>query len=290
MFQIISASITVMLATFTLGYLVSSQHHYKNIHLRIFSFIYICFYCEELTSLLSHLAASRKLLSVATILDDVSIIFEILLYILLLYFINYFYGIIKIKNIIIFILLFFSPVLVDFMDSAYLPEQLQMHSLFLQNISSVPLLVYILAIGVTAYRRLKNKDLSQLFRITLIIISSISFVFLLDGFLEILFKINIPKDPITVIVFSVFSFIYLHYFLVYIGKENIGPSNEFVEFYNISKREQEIIYLLLKGNSYKYIAEELFISIATVKTHIHNIYVKANVSSRFALMSLVQKK
>jgi DNA-binding NarL/FixJ family response regulator len=49
---------------------------------------------------------------------------------------------------------------------------------------------------------------------------------------------------------------------------------------NLSEREQEIISYLSKGYRYKEIADVLFISIETVRTHIRNIYEKLHVHSR----------
>jgi DNA-binding NarL/FixJ family response regulator len=48
----------------------------------------------------------------------------------------------------------------------------------------------------------------------------------------------------------------------------------------ITKRENEILDLLAKGYRYKEIAELLFISFDTVRTHIHHIYEKLQVQSR----------
>lgn len=50
--------------------------------------------------------------------------------------------------------------------------------------------------------------------------------------------------------------------------------------YNLTKRENEILRLLVKGFSYKMICKELFISIDTVRTHIKNIYEKLHVNSK----------
>lgn len=47
----------------------------------------------------------------------------------------------------------------------------------------------------------------------------------------------------------------------------------------LSKREQEILTLLSKGLRYKDIAEKLFVSIETVRTHIRHIYEKLQVNS-----------
>ncbi len=47
--------------------------------------------------------------------------------------------------------------------------------------------------------------------------------------------------------------------------------------YNLTLREKEILELLVKGNSYKMIAEKSHISIDTVKKHLTNIYNKLHV-------------
>lgn len=49
---------------------------------------------------------------------------------------------------------------------------------------------------------------------------------------------------------------------------------------SLSKQETTVKNLILKGKSNKEIAEELFISLSTVKTHITNIYHKLNISNR----------
>jgi RNA polymerase sigma factor (sigma-70 family) len=58
-------------------------------------------------------------------------------------------------------------------------------------------------------------------------------------------------------------------------KEN---ANEY--FQTLSRREQEILEHLSKGYRYKEIADKLFVSIETVRTHIRNIYEKLQVNSR----------
>ena len=56
----------------------------------------------------------------------------------------------------------------------------------------------------------------------------------------------------------------------------------------LSAREQEVLGLVLDGLNNKRIASELDISVATVKTHLHNIFRKANVGSRFELARRVE--
>jgi len=50
--------------------------------------------------------------------------------------------------------------------------------------------------------------------------------------------------------------------------------------YNLTKREHEILGLLMDGLSYKEIADKCFISVQTLNSHIKNIYNKLGVHSR----------
>ena len=68
-------------------------------------------------------------------------------------------------------------------------------------------------------------------------------------------------------------------------------SNEwevFYEKYHITNREQEIMRLLIKGESYTEIAQHLVISGTTVKTHVHHIYQKTGVKNKIQLIQLVK--
>ena len=52
------------------------------------------------------------------------------------------------------------------------------------------------------------------------------------------------------------------------------------ENFELSGREKEILQLLVKGMSYKMIADACFLSIDTIKFHIKNIYEKLQVNSK----------
>ena len=56
--------------------------------------------------------------------------------------------------------------------------------------------------------------------------------------------------------------------------------------YNLSDREREVLKALVKGYSYKMIADELFISIDTVRSHIKKIYEKMHVNSKTEAVAL----
>ncbi len=64
-------------------------------------------------------------------------------------------------------------------------------------------------------------------------------------------------------------------------------SDEKISSFNISPRENEVLNLLVKGKSYKEIAEKLFISLPTVKTHVTNIYKKMNIKNKIELINLI---
>jgi two-component system, NarL family, response regulator LiaR len=57
----------------------------------------------------------------------------------------------------------------------------------------------------------------------------------------------------------------------------------------LSEREKEVIDLLADGFRNKEIADKLFISLSTVKSHIYNIYEKLHVSSRVEALNKINK-
>ena len=58
------------------------------------------------------------------------------------------------------------------------------------------------------------------------------------------------------------------------------PADPKDDSFNLSEREKEILSCLVKGMSYKLIADACFISIDTVRGHIRNIYEKLHVHSK----------
>ncbi|MFN3411366.1 MAG: helix-turn-helix transcriptional regulator [Exilispira sp.] len=62
-------------------------------------------------------------------------------------------------------------------------------------------------------------------------------------------------------------------------------SSDKISDFGLSQREKEVLNLLLKGLSYKQIASQLSISMATAKTHIARIYEKTQTNSKIELMN-----
>lgn len=59
---------------------------------------------------------------------------------------------------------------------------------------------------------------------------------------------------------------------------------------NLSEREKEVFYLLVRGKSTQQIADKLFVSPYTVKAHTRSIYAKLDIHSRNELNDYVDKQ
>ena len=84
---------------------------------------------------------------------------------------------------------------------------------------------------------------------------------------------------LNIIFFSIITFLLITFSLKKKGKK----------IRELSKQEYKIKEFIIDGKSNKEIAEELFISLNTVKTHITNIYHKLNVSNRKELFLKFKK-
>lgn len=128
------------------------------------------------------------------------------------------------------------------------------------------------------------------------LLTGISFTFLpliLTFPLDLIFfrdhTFKIAYLSFSVFVVYLYFFISRHYFQDYdtpIPGESIPQ--DLLEKRGISAREREIILLLVEGKTNREIAERLFISANTVKTHVKNIYGKLHVSNRVQLFSLLR--
>ncbi|MBL0254825.1 MAG: response regulator transcription factor [Chitinophagaceae bacterium] len=62
------------------------------------------------------------------------------------------------------------------------------------------------------------------------------------------------------------------------------------EKFNLTEREKEILQRLIESRSLRSIAESLFISLETVRTHVKHIYKKLHVANRTeAVMKAIQQ-
>lgn len=129
---------------------------------------------------------------------------------------------------------------------------------------------------------------------------------LIGGFIGNRFLLNTGNNELTSIIAIIIIFIVLillpvlnnqltklfrsHMFLVALVKklENKEDTPVMVkQMEHLTEKEKEVVELLLKGYTYKGIAEQLFISENTMKFHIKNIYQKLNINSKMELIKLI---
>jgi len=71
---------------------------------------------------------------------------------------------------------------------------------------------------------------------------------------------------------------------------NTNPKKTLPDYQDLSEREKEIVNSMAFGYRYKEIADKLFISPETVRTHIRNIYQKLEVRSRTDALNKIFRK
>jgi len=143
-------------------------------------------------------------------------------------------------------------------------------------------------------RRSKNRQLRK---------SNQLLVYMYAAFFVIqigLLNFSLAYPLITLLfIFLLFSFhvIPILFMNIFLDKNYVEPEisesfdkllERFVEKYGISKRETEIVELIFSGKSNKDISDSLFISLQTVKDHIHRIYLKTGAKNRVQLTNLIR--
>lgn len=140
------------------------------------------------------------------------------------------------------------------------------------------------------YRKnIKNLKLYGVLRIAFFIILLSVPGFIIDEFLSSggnHFLLFTPLFFILISIFSLYSFLKYHEAM---QSEPYEFTEELRNKIGISERELDVIKLLLKGYSYQKIADELIISISTVRTHVTSIYKKAGINSRYELYNIINK-
>ena len=150
--------------------------------------------------------------------------------------------------------------------------------------------IYLFLYGIKT-RDKEKKKITVSFAIFYLTMSfGILFSILFDFSFEIIFTLAL------LFCMNLFPFIWLKYFIS--GSINKGFSftlhpnvlKKIVEEFHLTRREKEILELLIKGSSSKQIEKELFISSHTVKNHIYNLYQKLGTKSRGQLIQFMNKR
>lgn len=102
------------------------------------------------------------------------------------------------------------------------------------------------------------------------------------------FEKQYQQFPIGFLLYIAFTLLALHKIYddlqrLSLVNNKVEPQKQHFKNFGLTEREKEIARLLVQGITYQSISEQLFISLATVKTHASNIYKKCNVKTRHEL-------
>ncbi|MBO6358018.1 response regulator transcription factor [Enterococcus casseliflavus] len=142
---------------------------------------------------------------------------------------------------------------------------------------------------------LKQLMIINLFFSILIIIEDSFVIFNVDQYSSLVTKIynrSISEDIFSIVMCALL----LHFFI----KERL-PTKEkaqeqdaslliqdFCQAHQFTQRETEIFELLLSHQTNQEIADQLFLSLGTVKTHVHNIFIKLDIKKRTEVSRLFE--
>lgn len=69
-----------------------------------------------------------------------------------------------------------------------------------------------------------------------------------------------------------------------------GVSRAFLSMYGITEREAEVIEQVAQGKSNQQVADALFVSLSTVRTHLYNVFQKTGARNRVELLTLARSQ
>ncbi len=97
------------------------------------------------------------------------------------------------------------------------------------------------------------------------------------GIVQINYLNSLLLIPFIVLIFS---------FGIVLGRSNPTIERKSLNDFEFTSREKEIIQLIVAGKKNKEIADQLYVELSTIKSHINNIYKKIEVKNRKELISL----
>ncbi|MFC2098675.1 LuxR C-terminal-related transcriptional regulator [Bacteroidota bacterium] len=221
-------------------------------------------------------------------------------------FIRLSHEIVKRKVLALFNLVFFGIILIVFIAIGILLAKRDMlgdnryeiiRGMMLIGFTTLSLLVYaysLIQLFINSGKFLDHKDRSNIRLFGLFyLIFTVGTVGLLNlSHLGIIFSI-----AFIILLFAI-HLLPIFFLSMYLDKNFIEPAARqkfddslaaFVSKFEISKRETEVVELICKGQSNQDISDSLFISLQTVKDHIHRIYLKTGVKNRVQLTNLIRK-
>jgi DNA-binding CsgD family transcriptional regulator len=103
-------------------------------------------------------------------------------------------------------------------------------------------------------------------------------------FLPVLVVVDFTGSQDLVVFPVFFTVIQILLISLHVNNQGMATARPRDLYQKLTKREKEILPMLAEGKTYSEIATELFLSQATIKSHINNIYKKLGIRSRIELI------
>jgi len=169
---------------------------------------------------------------------------------------------------------------------------------YIEDIMFVSIIIYSIIIGFIHQKSISNNQLKKTIKFLMILM-----LIFIPGIYNDTFRSEITSIRFYPLLYWAFSVTFTYYFIKsfllreterktkYVSNSITASNNtdSLLNNYNISEREKEVVALLLEGKSYQQIAEQLFVSVNTVKTHVRKIYPKLGINSRHELVNKINK-
>lgn len=159
------------------------------------------------------------------------------------------------------------------------------------------IILYCILIIASYYTRLDDSDEKKFFRKIVFLL-----LLLLPAIISDTFFLEYIKLKFFPIVYVLIGLMFFNYYVKIIREslQNLGivnlqlnikkfPKEILAKKYGLTRREIEVVELLREGKAYLSIAEELYISVNTVKSHIKKAYQKLSVGNRMELANIIGK-
>lgn len=182
----------------------------------------------------------------------------------------------------------------------YLPNQLFSFYVGLRALSLAKNLQT--EISELSIRYLKRVGILAIIFSIAIILEDSYVIFNVDQYSSLTLKIynrNVCEDIFSIIISSLVIYFFIHDYQSAHSTTNQLETKEqkeeayfhrFCQKYQFTKREEDIFRLLLQYKQNQEIADELYLSLGTVKAHVHNIFVKLNIKKRTQIKTLYEEQ
>lgn len=182
----------------------------------------------------------------------------------------------------------------------YLPNQLFSFYVGLRALSLAKNLQT--EISQLSIRYLKRVGILAIIFSIAIILEDSYVIFNVDQYSSLTLKIynrNVCEDIFSIIISSLVIYFFIHDYQSAHSITNQLETKEqkeeayfhhFCQKYQFTKREEDIFRLLLQHKQNQEIADELYLSLGTVKAHVHNIFVKLNIKKRTQIKTLYEEQ